>query len=389
MGPNHCCIKSYLYQLRNQDDIPNNDEVRCYFLGMPRGCSSFYFLMPIIRLLLLHRSIPIMLVHWTILLQLLGRISKRFRFHMRRSKARTAIKDQLMKNKEEFLKQIDAMHALYQSTYERYLKSCAGLSAADLAARVKAYADILKASREQADKNYVAAVNSAIARIELFHAQILARFRSCITGRDAKLKSYNGQLKCRIESMITRYQNQLKAIASRRHSFVVSTFLKLYAGTAHVNTSTAMMVEYKKKLDKEVEKLVQDFRTKVEAVVKQLEESYRCNYKCYFQIGCRGFSRRSYSRSCVRFPSPPCYSYKLTGLCAFNADWNGCAYNCLRTCPAEQKVCVFDHDKYVKEVDAKKVQYEADLDKKVIEWTKQIEEWKKSAMASLKSKISC
>merc|ERR1739838_1065653 len=95
-------------------------------------------------------------------------------------------------------KQIDAMHALYQSTYERYLKSCAGLSAADLAARVKAYADILKASREQADKNYVAAVNSAIARIELFHAQILARFRSCITGRDAKLKSYNGQLKCRI-----------------------------------------------------------------------------------------------------------------------------------------------------------------------------------------------
>merc|ERR1739838_1052700 len=45
----------------------------------------------------------------------------------------------------------------------------------------------------------------------------------------------------------------------------------------------------------------------------------------------------------------------------------------------EQKVCVFDHEKYIKEVDAKKVQYEADLDKKVIEWTKQIEEWKKSA----------
>merc|ERR1739838_686889 len=161
------------------------------------------------------------------------------------SKARTAIKDQLMKNKEEFLKQIDAMHTLYQSTYERYLKSCAGLSDADLAARVKAYAEILKASRELADKNYVAAVERAIARIELFHGQILARFRSCITGRDAKLKSYNGQLKCLIESMITRYQNQLKAIASKRHSFVVSIFLKLYAGTAHVNTSTAKMADYK------------------------------------------------------------------------------------------------------------------------------------------------
>merc|ERR1739838_44694 len=254
---------------------------------------------------------------------------------------------------------------------------------------VKAYAEILKASRDQADKNYVAAVKSAIARIELFHGQILARFRSCITGRDAKINSYEGQLKCRIESMITRYHNQLKAIASRRHCFVVSIFHKLYAGTGHANTSTAKMVEYKKKLEDEVDLLVEEFRKKVEAVVAQLKETWGCNYKCYFQIGCRGFSRRSYSRSCVRFPSPPCYSYKLTGLCAFNADWNGCAYNCLRTCPAEQKVCVFVHEKYIKEVDAKKVQYEADLDKKVIEWTNQIEEWKKSALASLKSKISC
>merc|ERR1739838_97391 len=37
----------------------------------------------------------------------------------------------------------------------------------------------------------------------------------------------------------------------------------------------------------------------------------------------------------------------------------------------------------------RRVHGEADLDKKVIEWTKQIEEWKKSALASLKSKISC
>merc|ERR1739838_770153 len=105
-------------------------------------------------------------------------------------------------------------------------------------------------------------------------------------------------------SMITRYHNQLKAIASRRHCFVVSIFHKLYAGTGHANTSTAKMVEYKKKLEDAVDLLVKEFRKKVESVVAQL--------------------KRSYSRSCVRFPSPPCYSYKLTGLCAFNADWNGC-----------------------------------------------------------------
>merc|ERR1739838_965002 len=47
------------------------------------------------------------------------------------------------------------------------------------------------------------------------------------------------------------------------------------------------MVEYQKKLEDEVDLLVKEFRKKVEAVVAQLKESYRCNYKCYFQIGCR------------------------------------------------------------------------------------------------------
>merc|ERR1739838_521274 len=57
--------------------------------------------------------------------------------------------------------------------------------------------------------------------------------------------------------------------------------------------------------------------------------------------------------------------------------------------PSRTEGLRFYHEKYIKEVDQKKIKYEADLDKKVIEWTKQIEEWKKSALASLKSKISC
>ena len=39
------------------------------------------------------------------------------------------------------------------------------------------------------------------------------------------------------------------------------------------------------------------FQGEVDTAVAALKESYRCNYKCYFQTGCYGFSRKSYSRS--------------------------------------------------------------------------------------------
>ena len=40
-----------------------------------------------------------------------------------------------------------------------------------------------------------------------------------------------------------------------------------------------------------------DFNGKVDKAVAQMKESYRCSYKCSFNTGCYGFSRKSYSRS--------------------------------------------------------------------------------------------
>merc|ERR1739838_702258 len=87
------------------------------------------------------------------------------------------------------------------------------------------------------------------------------------------------------------------------------------------------------------------FKAKVNAAIELLKDAYRCNYRCGFNLGCR-FSRNSYSRSCVRIPTPEKTSYKLAGLGAFKVDWNGCAYNCLRTCTVAEKTPVFEETKH-------------------------------------------
>merc|ERR1712038_1703362 len=119
----------------------------------------------------------------------------------------------------------------------------------------------------------------------------------------------------------------------------------------------------------------------VDAAVKEMKENYRCNYKCFFQTGCFGFSRRSFSRSCVRFPTPPKYNFKFFGMCAFNADWNGCAYSCLRTCSVAEKNPTFDDQTHIDAINAKTTGYKAELAAKVAEWKKQIADWKVQAQA--------
>merc|ERR1712202_43966 len=90
-----------------------------------------------------------------------------------------------------------------------------------------------------------------------------------------------------------------------------------------------------------------DFNGKVDQAVTQMKDSYRCNYKCSFNTGCYGFSRKSYSRSCVRFPAPEKCSYKLFRMCAFNADWIGCAFKSLTTCTEAEKCQSFDEQAYI------------------------------------------
>merc|ERR1712183_281585 len=96
--------------------------------------------------------------------------------------------------------------------------------------------------------------------------------------------------------------------------------------------------------------------------------NYRCNYKCYFNSGCYGFSLKSFSRQCTEFPSPPKYSYKLVGVSPFKADWSGIPYNCLNTCSEDDKNPTFDDQSHIESIGTKAEEYETDLKTKVEEW---------------------
>merc|ERR1712032_1595887 len=143
------------------------------------------------------------------------------------------------------------------------------------------------------------------------------------------------------------------------------------------------MAAYNTELSGEVDTAVTDFETELTTAVDALKTSYRCNYKCYFQTGCYGFSRRSYSRSCVRLPSPPRTSYKLVGVGAFKADWNGCPYRCLRTCTEEEKTCTFDHESHLTEIGTRETTYKGDLNTKVTAWREQVNTWETTTTTSL------
>merc|ERR1739838_193227 len=116
----------YLYQLSDQDDIPNNDEVRCYFLVYPAN-SYYCYTVPFQSSWCNGQYYSNCLVEFP---KGSGDTCEKEKtdvpacmkvYEDKLLKARDAIKEQLLKNKEAFLKQIDDMHALYTSTYERYL----------------------------------------------------------------------------------------------------------------------------------------------------------------------------------------------------------------------------------------------------------------------------
>jgi len=246
--------------------------------------------------------------------------------------ARKTIKTDLEAGLKTLTDKIDSIHAVYMETFKRYLKTIIHDYCQEFEDRVAKYQGELDVARSTAVDNFNAAVAKAIARVKAFHDQIIQQFHNCLATRALKLKSYNSKMEQRSTDMISKYQTSLDAVVAKRVAFVKKTLEKIYGGNTKNKKLPVIMFKYECDLENEVAALVSDFRVKVNEAVEQLKESYRCNYKCFFTTGCYTFAKRSYTRSCVRFPSTQKYSYKLVGLCAFNADWSGSTYNCLRTC---------------------------------------------------------
>jgi len=301
--------------------------------------------------------------------------------------ARQTIEGELNEGLPAFTAQIDGLHETYLAAFKLYLKNCYAEGTAEYTAKVDDYEIELGEARTKALENFATAVTNAIARIETFHAKIISSFKTCLENRTCRITSYNSQLDQRATDIKAKYTERLTAIITKRIDWVKAVFEKLYAGKA--DGYTAAMEKYECDLIIQLAVLTGDFNGKVDEAVTQLKDSYRCNSKCYFNIGCYGFSQRSYSRSCVRFPTPPKYTFKFVGMSAFNADWNGCAYNCLRTCTDDEKNPTFDDATHNSAIESKASGYKSDLADKVAVWKQQIADWKSTAQTGLTEKITC
>jgi len=303
--------------------------------------------------------------------------------------ARNSIESELNEGLEPFTCQIDNLHATYLATFKSYIKNCYDENSDEYSNKVAQYEYDLCVARTNAIENFSSAVAKAMERIQCFHDSIIARFHKCLETRSCKINSYNTKLDEGVMKVIDQYEASLNDITTKRVNFVKCIFNRLYAGTTKAENYEEAINRYECSLTIEVAVLVDEFRLSIDSAVAQLKDNYRCNYKCYFNTGCYGFSRKTYSRSCVRIPSPPKYSYKLVGVNVFKADWNGIEYKCLQTCTADEKNPTFDEQIYIDDIEAKSTKYKEAAMCKVNEWRCQIAQWKVNAETGLSEKIIC
>merc|ERR1719466_556301 len=242
---------------------------------------------------------------------------------------------------------------------------------------VAEYQEKLFVARQKAEENFETAVNNAIERIVCFHDSLIASFRSCLESRSSRITKYNADIDAKALEIKEKYAKKLEDIIVKRVEWADKVFKKLYVGTD--GNANAAVEKLQCALIIQMAVFTGDFNDKVDQAVTQMKDSYRCNYKCSFNTGCYGFSRKSYSRSCVRFPAPEKCSYKLFRMCAFNADWIGCAFKSLTTCTEAEKCQSFDEQAYIDASKNSAEENRVELAAKVVEWNKQVADWKTQA----------
>jgi len=310
-------------------------------------------------------------------------------YELKLEAARQTIKTELDAGLKPFTDKLDNIHATYMATLKQYLKRFNHDYCQEREDRIAKYQKKLDAARNTAVTTFTDATTKAIARIKTFHDQIVKQFHNCLATRTTRLSSYNVKMDKRAVEIVAMYQTSLTAVVAKRVAFVKSVLQKIYDGVTKNKSLPVVMFKYECDLENEVTVLISDFRAKVNEAVESLKESYRCNNKCFFTTKGPSFSKKNYARPRVQFPTTPKYSYKLVGLCAFNADWNGAAYKGLRTCTIAEKTSTGDEQIHVDEIDAKVILYKTDLARKLIQWKTQVAEWKQESSEALIKKVTC
>ena len=87
--------------------------------------------------------------------------------------ARKTIKTDLEAGLKTLTDKIDSIHAVYMETFKRYLKTIIHDYCQEFEDRVAKYQGELDVARSTAVDNFNAAVAKAIARVKVFHDQII------------------------------------------------------------------------------------------------------------------------------------------------------------------------------------------------------------------------
>lgn len=299
---------------------------------------------------------------------------------------RTEFKCLLEAGLPAFKQAIDTIHARYQASFECNLQRVLCKTSTAYALKVAQYCSQLAKLKSDAVCRFNNSVTQLIAKIKAFHDQILANFENCLTTRKARVDAYILKLNQRSCEIQQRYAACITAAITKRVNWVRCVFTALYSNQIKQGTDFEnAMCNYQTMLDCEKTNLIAAFKTKIEAAVLKIKNCYRCNYKCYFNSGCYGFSRRSYRRSCTALPNPPRYNYKLVSVSAFKPQWKGCRSSTVpaKTTTTEQ----FDVAAYNKCIDDSACQWLNYIAAKVTEWKGKVTTWKCNSLTSMKSKI--
>merc|ERR1711872_521545 len=233
---------------------------------------------------------------------------------------------------EGFKKAIDEAHAAALKTYAEDLvaakKAATEAEAADLP-EYKLFASKLALKLNSAKLQFDCAVKRIQSRLACYHTQILSRFEQCLNMRKCRITSYENKMEDRKKQMVDNYKKSLARVTEAKHAFVKKTLEALFKCDKAEYDSQEIekkIGQYKANLEACDKELWEKYEKDLADACKEMEDTYKCEYRCTFNSGCYSFSRSSYSRKCVQFPKPERVSYKLAGVSPFKAPGRADAF---------------------------------------------------------------
>lgn len=290
-----------------------------------------------------------------------------------------------------FKEAIEGAHKVALDKYAADLVAAgkaADLDAARLLSEYVNFESKLALKLSSAKLQFDCAAKRIESRLTCYHNQILSRFEQCLSMRKCRVASYENKMEDRKTQMVENYKKSLARVTEAKHAFVKKTLEALYKcdqAQFKEQDIEGKIKLYKENLEKCDKVLWEKYDADLKKACKEMETTYKCEYRCTFNSGCYSFSRSSYTRNCVQFPKPERVSYKLVGVSPFKATWKGGCIPTKKTCETQTNEDFKKQDKY-DHIDAEyKREYTEGLEVEFGKWEAAIKKWAAEAPAKLRA----